>query len=172
MRDYIGELKSIGFSIKAIAKQAGLTAARLLKPFKSGTKEYEAIRNTNRRLASEYLRQHGATPAQVGKLRRAALNPEAKPLTKNIVRKIKSHYAQGFFQYYIYGEFHEPVYGSRFPNVMYQYGFSSSYRRKVPVTERLIKKCVENARGKLGGTNWQLIKILEQGWQVYELTNT
>jgi predicted transcriptional regulator len=169
MRDHISELRQIGFSLKAIAKQSGLTEKTLLKPVKSSTKAYEAIRNTNRRLARQYLVQHGVPSKQADVLRRTALNPDAKPIVRNTVQHIKSKKTQKINQYYIYGKFQH----TKTKEIRFEYGFSQAKRsQKLKVTKSLIAACVRHARAKLGGTNWRLVNILEQGWTSYELTDT
>lgn len=168
MRDYVEELKSIGYTAKAIAKQSGLSINQIGQGFKSGTPEYAAIRNTNRRLARQYARESGMSSKQADFYRRKILNPDLTETVKNVTRKVKARYSQGVNQYFIFGEFRN----AKTKEKRFAYGFTKTYKSKRKNKNKLITEAVQNARGKLGGTNWELIRIIEQGWQVYELQGT
>jgi hypothetical protein len=176
MRDYIGELLDIGFSPQAVAARAGVSQQTINKiisgqtKLKSGSKTYESIRNVNRTLAREYLRQNGMSSSQADKFRRYALNPKMKSKITNTTVKVKSHHAQYLNQYYIYGEF----YNEQTKETRYQTGGSGTLKHKNYSIPRLRSICVKSALRKLSGRfaydkDWKLVKIFEEGWVTYEI---
>ena len=92
MRNYIRELHENKVSIAAIAKATGIKQKRLsalsqgMVSLKSGTPEYERVRNLSRRLEYKALRETGLSPTQANKNRRLLFRPET--LIKSSTRKI------------------------------------------------------------------------------------
>jgi hypothetical protein len=175
VRNYVKELQSIGYTVQAISKQTGLSQRYIysistgkIVP-KSRAPAYEKIRTVNRRLATEYLRSKGVPSKKALELRRSFLNKERKPMIKNTIQKIKSKRAQNVRQYYIYGEFRYAKDDSI--SHKFEYGFSRSTHSHN--TSNLRAKAIENAKARLGGTNWALIPpLLEEGYTTYELTDS
>lgn len=179
MRNYVNELKEKGYTEQAIAKQSGVSRATIHNVstgktrIKATSKTYETIRNTNRRLASEYGRAHGMTSKQATANRRTLFNPERKPLVKNTRITVKSKSNQTVRQYFIFAEFTYPD-DTNIPN-QFAYGFSQATKSRA--VKVLREKAIENAIAKLSGGfghyYWELVPpILQEGFTTHELKNT
>ena len=86
MRNYVSELKERGLSTHRLKKETGLSAKKLSDlssgkvRLRSGTKLYEKIRNTSRRVAYREMRESGIQASKASRLRRTVYSPLAKEI--------------------------------------------------------------------------------------------
>jgi len=173
MRNYIGELKKLGYSLKELAGESGLSQAQLSRiktgkiPLKSGTELYEKIRNTSRRLSYREARKAGLSSERATVERRILINPEreTRELTTRI-REVKSKQNTTRFQMRILGLFSN--YKTKETKV--QEGYSHAYLTIDKKT--MVEEAVAEAQSRLGGSNWNLQRIIEQQITEYKLIDT
>lgn len=170
-RDWIGELKQFK-TFKDISKQSGIPLKRLReyyqgkRKFDSTIKDYEKIRNLNRKTAYEQFREYGASPAMAEKHRRTFFDPYRESIKKNETRHVREdNMARGEVkhQYRLVGNYINEKLGEL------RYGvetFSWAYPERD--YDKQIKEAIDQARFILGGTNWELIEILEENWITYK----
>ncbi|MBU1148373.1 MAG: hypothetical protein KKD11_08500 [Candidatus Omnitrophica bacterium] len=170
MRNYIAELKSLGFSTKELVEQTGFSASKLSRlksgsqKLHSGTADYEIIRNTSRRLAYKISRKTESVEAASAS-RRALPNPVAEAIETRSVRVIKARQDTTRFQLKILAKFrNEKTKETRFQN-----GFSFAYL--VIDKDIMTGEAVREAQSKLGGSNWLLQRIISRQIIEYKLSN-
>ena len=169
MRNYIGELKGLGYTLKALSKETGISQAELsrfktgVKKLSSGSKDYETIRNTTRRLGYQEARAAGLTSERALATRRTITDPE-KLISDMASKRIVKHKAETTrFQMRILGKFHNYKTG----DTAIKQGFSHAY---TTINKKEMEaEAVAEAQSKLGGSNWKLQKILEREIIEYEL---
>ena len=177
MRNYVNELIRIGYSESAISKQSNVSISNIHKfatgktRIKAGSKTYEAIRNTNRRLARQYGRSHGMTPHEADINRRELLNPQKETKKRNTKVYRKSKTNQTYRQYYIYAEFTYPD----DPDIENKFAYGFSQDTKSTHVKTLRTQAVNNAIAKLSGGfghyYWELVPpIIEEGFITHVLS--
>ena len=170
MRNYIGELRQRGYTLKKLAAETGIDTKRLSAaakgdaPFRSGTKLYELVRNANRRLAYREARAAGVTSERARTRRRTLLSPELEPIASTSVRLVKAKQKTTRFQVRLLGEFYNP----KLKQTKIQEGYSRAYL-KID-NDKMDEEAVNDARLKLGGTNWELRRVIEREIIEYILT--
>jgi len=170
MRNYIGELKARGYTLKQLATETGVpskrlsAAARGISPFRSGSKLYEAVRNANRRLGYREARAAGMTSERASASRRTIFDPELKPIEITTEKLVKAKQKTTRYQVRLLGEFYNP----KEKKTKIQEGFSRAYLQID--NEKMDEEAVNDARLKLGGTNWELRRVIEREIIEYILT--
>src|SRR3972149_4394631 len=118
MRNYIGQLQQLGYTLKSIATESCLSSSQLsrLKSgkilLKSSTPEYEKIRNVSRRLAYRTVRSSGLTSERATAIRRNLPSPKIdysepeKTYSSQSFRTVKAKEATTRFQLRILGLFY------------------------------------------------------------------
>lgn len=169
-RDWIGELKQFK-TFKDISKESGIPLKRLReyyhgrRKFDSTVKDYEKIRNLNRKTAYQQFREYGATPEMAEKYRRTFFDPNRKSIRTNHVRDVREdNMSKGEVKYqlrlvanYINEEEGKLSYGIE--------TFSWAYPKQD--YKKQIAECINQAKFILGGYKWDLLEVLEEGWITY-----
>jgi len=171
MRDYIGELKKLGYNLKAISSETGLSQAKLSR-IKSGKAklsstmpEYEVIRNVSRRLSYHEARKAGLSSEKASASRRTLMSPEAETRESDSQRIVKSKQDTTRFQMRILGEF----YNYKIHETKLSQGFSHAY---LEIDKKLMtEEAIAEAQSKLGGSNWKLKRLIETELVEYILTS-
>jgi hypothetical protein len=196
MRNYIEELFAHGMTIQRVSKETGISARRLnglavgMSKLKSGSKQYEKIRNLSRRMSYAEVRKSGMSPKQASKQRRVVLRE--KTLIKTSRKTIHhSTHGQQYFQLRMLAKWQseEKPYPERIID-----SYSTAHQTKFPIKEILAQfedggwealtdegygqahhlesaqdafdECLIHARGQLNGSNWILVKIYRLEWVV------
>ena len=169
MRNYIGELKQRGYSFSRLSKETGVSSKELsayskgIKPLKSASDAYEMIRNANRRLAYQEARQAGLAPERANIRRRVMFDPELEEIESTSKRIVKAKQETTRYQLRILGEFYNP----KTKDTRIQDGYSRAY---LEIDDAVMEaEAVNDARNKLGGTNWELKRIIEREMMQYIL---
>lgn len=169
MRNYIGELRTRGITLKTIAKGAHISPKKVSDFYhgklalKSGTKEYEKIRNLSRRTAYGEMRKIGITSAEARQTRRVAYSPEWQPKEKRVIREVKFRQDTTRYQLYVVAEFKH----SRTHEVRILKG--TSYAHLDYDYDRDLKEAIGNIRGQLNDSHWQLQRVIEYHIIEYKL---
>ena len=171
MRNYLAELKGRGYSFARLASETGVSS-RQLSAFKSGKTKltsslpaYEKIRNANRRLAYGEARSAGLSPERANISRRTMFDPRLKAIIRKSTRVVKAKAPTTRYQLRILGEFHN----TKTKATRLQNGFSHAYIRIDNAV--MEEEAVNDARFKLGGTNWELRRIIEREMTEFVLTS-
>ncbi len=187
MRDYVNELRNTGLTIKQIAKETGISTKKIsalshgLRKLKSGTRDYENIRNLSRRTGYKLMRESGFTSEAASRKRR--LVTSEKTYKHSSTKKVKHTKLQGTMQQLkITGEFKN----LKTKEKRIVDGVSKARRRikpedvaevsienleddkenietfeDYPESSKMLQEAIQMAQGKLGGSNWQLIRIID-----------
>lgn len=98
-RNYIGELRDQGLSYRKISEETGINSKKLSaystgkKALKSSSKEYEVIRNANRRIAYNKIRREGVTfSKKTGKV--LPMSSREASMRRRTFTSPKTHYIQ------------------------------------------------------------------------------
>ncbi len=170
MRNYIGELKARGYTLKQLASETGVSSKRLsaaargISPLRSGTLNYEAVRNANRRLGYREARASGSSSERASALRRTIFDPELEPISSTSSRLVKSKQETTRFQVRLKGDFYNP----KEKTTKIETGYSRAYLEID--NEKMDEEAINDARLKLGGTNWELRRVIEREIIEYVLT--
>ena len=169
-RDWIGELRQHLY-VKEIAERTGISQRRLRefytgkRELRSDLPEYEKLRNLNRQVAYEKLRQHGATPEQAKRHRRTLFDPFRREPVDKIIKTIRpDRYPdkQERHQLRILGLFRHRKTGER--RVAEGYSWTRK-ERNMSIQE---DEAIRHAQGQLGSTHWEIEIILEKEWTVFK----
>jgi transcriptional regulator with XRE-family HTH domain len=169
MRNYIDELKQLGYTTAAIAKETGYSKSTIQNlatgkaRLSSGTAKYETIRNTSRRLAYRLARQT-VTPAEASALRRRLPNPEADIPMREKVTKQKALFEGVLHVLWIRALFRN----TETEELRIEDGESTAY--KSIEYDEMLNEAIENARNKLPQPyKWELVRILDTEMRIIEL---
>ena len=170
-RDWIGELRRHLY-VKEIAERTGISQKKL-REFYTGKRElhsrlpeYEKLRNLNRQIAYEKLREHGATPQQARRHRRTLLDPfRQEPVTEIVKTVHPERFPKGEerHQLRILGLFRHRKTGER----RVAEGFS--WARKERDEELQEDEAIRHAQASLGSTHWEIEIVLEKEWTTFRL---
>lgn len=186
MRNYLLEIRAAGMSRKAIAEQLGISQYKAkqieqgIHKIKSGSDLYSKVRNLSRRVDYSNARAEGLSSAEASAERRNIIragDPRIRTEKKHVPN---SKASQNFWQYYVYGKWQDEKTGE----IKRQEGFSNVWYDKIDPTDpeqaeeyspsqstlTPFEQAINNARAKLRGSNWILIKILRQKWIEYKLS--
>ena len=169
-RDWIGEIRQY-LDMEEISRVTGISQKRL-REFYTGKRklhskmpEYEKIRNLNRRLAYDIMRESGATPKQAHVHRRTFFDPFATEKESIITKYVKPENLppdEVKYQVRILGVFrHRKTKEERIEE-----GFSWAYSQMNIAVQ--LEEAINSARGRLGSTHWEIKKLLEQEWIIYK----
>ena len=168
-RDWIGELRQHLY-VKEIAKRTGISQ-RKLREFYTGKRElhsrlpeYEKLRNLNRQVAYEQLREHGATAQQARKHRRTLFDPHREEPKTETVRTVNiERFPEGEerYQLRILGLYRHRLTKER----AVAEGFSWAYRQKDEALQE--DEAIRHGQAKLGSTRWEIEILLEKEWIVF-----
>ena len=171
-RNYVSELQSKGYSLRRLAKETGISKSTLHRISQkvmppSSTASYEKIRNANRRLAYQELREAGVKPEASRQYRRQFTAPPEvqKVRFRSSKRYVKAKFDTTRYQLRLVADYEETKTGQ----VAYAVESYSMAHLEV-VIEEMIEEAINEARRHLGGTNWELIRIIEQGIMEYILS--
>jgi len=174
MRNYLSELENLGYSTDALSKLTGLSKERVIHIIngalpKSNTKDYETIRNTNRRVSYERARHVGLNSHYATQVRRNLTNPHIARRSNEPIeikkRAIKAKYAQGIWQLHMLG-----MYQNKDTKEYREHlGFSKSHQKKE--YSKALAECKAYSIRALsnGATVWEFRYIINQYWQKYDL---
>jgi len=169
MRNYVAELKQLGYSLKDISGEVGMSAAQLSRiktgkiKLQSGTKEYETIRNVSRRLSYREARKAGLTSSRASGERRTLISPERRTKESESVREVKSKQETTRYQMRILALF----WNFKTKESQFSQGFSHAYLT-IDI-DMMQEEAVSEAQSRLGGSNWKLQRIAEREIMEYRL---
>lgn len=186
-RNYIKELHDSGMSIKKIAQQTGISQKKVsalshgIGKLSSKTREYENVRNLSRRTAYQEARKSGLTPDAAHKYERIGLSENT--YHHHSTKQVHHTKLQGQMQQLkILGEFQnlktkekrivEGVSKARkhiSPDDIAEISIEQLEDDKenietfedYPESSKMLQEAIQAAQGKLGGSNWQLIRIID-----------
>lgn len=156
--NYFNELKSIGLSYSEIAKQTGINRhkiseyARGVRELKTGTDYFKGY-NLTRKTAYKLARTGGYTRAEARKKRTTLLKQEKQP--EYIIRNVKAMTQTTRFQLRILGLFRN----RKTKTTQTVTGWSNAH--VVVDNKTMLQEAIREAQSKLGGSNWELIRILD-----------
>ena len=164
MRNYAKELKDLGYSYKHIAGETGLTSRRVSslargigKYPKSTTETYNTLRNTTRRLSYRKMVESGVAPEQASRYRRTYSNPKREITTKDSQRFVKFRGHATRYQMRLVADY----WNTKTGEFVYMFeSFSHAYLERDE--DILFQDAINNARGQLGESNWELYKEWER----------
>ena len=174
MRNYLAELKNLGYSLKSISHDTGISSASLsriksgIKPLRSTMPEYEVIRNAVRRASYQAAREAGLTPRRATAERRALsridIQPETvKELYRNTIKEVKHKKDTTRYQLRLLGRF----YNWKTKETKTSQGYSQAYSN---IDIKLMHgEAVAEAQSHLGGSNWKLQRVIEQEMMEYRI---
>ncbi|MAF42978.1 MAG: hypothetical protein CMI54_02240 [Parcubacteria group bacterium] len=170
MRNYIKELTRAGHTARELSGETGLSASALsryktgAKVLKSGTKAYETIRNANRRIGYREARKAGLSSERASARRRVIFDPDIEAADFKSTRVIGHKEDTTRFQMRLIGEF----YNYKTKKTRIQQGFSHA---RLTIDKKVFQsEAIADAQAKLGGSNWQLQRIIETEIIEYRLT--
>jgi len=189
LRNYLKELHDAGLSYNQIAQQTGIERHRVsaiakgVKTLKSASKEYSTVRNVSRRTAYAKIRESGLSPVEANKYRRIGLSD--KTYIHNSARDVAhTKINKQMYQLKMLAEFenlksHESKIIECFSKAHAKINKKSlinminniaDYFTEIEETEdgeeyssetTLINEAVRDGQSKLGGSNWQLKRIID-----------
>ena len=171
-RQYLRELKDLGYSSADIARETGLSQSKLsrisrgARPLLSTSPEYEPLRNAVRRLSYRELIKGGLSPEDASARRRVITDPSRPaPVIRGsrTVHHPHSKTATSRFQLRILGKFYNP----KIKVTAFKQGFSFAYQDVD--YEVMEPEAVREAQSRLGSSNWILQQILEREIITYTL---
>jgi predicted transcriptional regulator len=170
MRDYIGELRDLGYTWQRIADESGLSSRTLRRiqsgaaKLQSGTARYETIRNTSRRLAYQSAKAAGVSTRKAGDLRRAL--PSPKPRDFGSVREVIYKKQAIQYQMRLLALFRHKV--TKRKRVREGFSFVHSDIED-DTKETMQQEAIMHVRGTAEDSNWELIKVIEREIIEYRL---
>ena len=169
VRNYLSELRNAGYTIRDLAKEIGISQKRVsaisrgtVSLPKSDTSLYENIRNANRRLAYQKMRREGATPSMAGAFRRTHTDPAVPVQEREIVRIIEHKQETTRWQLKLVADYYNIKTDER-RNYIESYSFAHTDKD----IKRDLEEAINEARSRLGDSNWQLTKKHEQSYMEY-----
>ena len=171
MTDWIYELTHHLY-MREIAEKTGISQ-RKLREFYTGKRtltsdlpEYEKLRNLNRRIAYQKLREAGATPRQARKHRRTLFDPyreEKESISTKLVNPERlPPDEQEKYQMRILGLYRHRKSNER----KVAEGFSWAYSQKNESLQE--EEAIRHGQAKLGSTEWEIEIILEKEWIIFK----
>lgn len=190
MRNYVKEIHDAGLTYKELSNRTGISSKKLsriargIDKLSSKSSQYNVIRNENRRFAYEILRKSGIAPESANKYRRIGISSESYThKRKRTVKHIKIQ--KTMFQIKILGLFRnmktgeekraegvsharEKINTKSFIDFIYDNDIQETLEELAETipqeyddNQELIQEAINSARGHLGGTNWELIRIID-----------
>ena len=181
MRNYVGELHAAGLPFTEIQKQTGINVKKLsriardIQSLKASSKDYKILRNTSRRTAYTQLRESGVSAKMANKYRRIGLSQRTyfHETTRNVshtnINKI-------MYQLKMLAEFiNQKTKERKFPEpdgVCFSLahaqidetelsGDADSFNANDEIDNELINEAIRDGQAKLGGSNWELLRIVD-----------
>src|SRR3972149_786714 len=196
MRNYVAELHSAGLPFTEIAKQTGISAKKLSqfargKPLKSVSKDYQILRNASRRNAYKIIRESGLTPGEAEKYRRIGLSEKTyHHFTQRVVAHTKLN--KTMYQLKMLAEFYNPKTKENriitcfsmahseinidsftdFLNTGIEQildDMSEADAAEYDSNQELIGEAIRDGQSKLGGSNWELKRIIDVEVIIYKI---
>jgi len=115
------------------------------------------------RVYTRALKRAGLSHAAAVKLNRRLNEPDFEVVTSSLFREVKAKSDTTRYQLRILGEFFNP----KQRKTSFQNGYSHAYLK---IDNKMVEEAVNDARYKLGGTNWELRWIIEREMTEYVLT--
>ncbi len=188
MRNYTNELRQAGKSIKQISELTGINKTKISKlstgekVLKSGSKEYQIIRNTSRKVAYKKLRDSGLSAKAADKYRRIGIS-ERTYIHKSKRNVKHTEINKKMFQLKMLAEYQNiktkekriiESFSNAYSDIdidgIYDYAnnLDSYYddtadiiREDYSSAQEMIAEAVAQAQSKLGGSNWELLRIID-----------
>lgn len=170
MRNYIAELRALGYSAGKIAEETGISRSTIGRiergqiRLRSGSDRYDALRNATRRAGYRAAVDAGISPEGARARRRTISNPDLPVVEIQTLKRVKFRQPQTRWQLRILAEFWNPDLDER--RIME--GYSRAYRKYNEGQQ--MKEAIDNARGRLHGTNWLLVRLIEHEVMEYQLS--
>lgn len=188
MRNYIHELHENGLNYKQLSQQTGINAKRISKisrgliKVKSNTREYQIIRNANRRNAYNKLVESGLSPEAANKYRRIGLSEQT--YTHRSQRQVAHTKINAtMHQLKLLAEFqniktketriiecfslgHKHINAADIKEYLsnlddYFDEISEVDRSEYDNEQEMIDEAIRDGQSKLGGSNWELKRIID-----------
>ena len=174
MRNYIAELKSTGVSYNKIAKQTDVSAstisriARGEKLLNSSSKLYKNVRNISRRAGYQEAKKAGYTSKEAHKRQRVFIKKDGykkldTPFTHS-TRHVKAKQDTTVYQLWIKGLFRNIKTKKYAKSEGFSYATSD-------IRDSMLDEAINEARNKLGGTNWELVELYKKELMNYVITS-
>jgi len=161
MRNYVQELHELGKTYSELAQETGLSRktlsllARGIKQVKSDSETYNIIRNASRRIAYQKIRESGVSATAAGKYRRIALSPETyQHFSTRHVKHTRLEVTMR--QLKMLAEFENKKQKQTAIIECFSYG-----HKRIRDQQTLIDEAIRDGQSKLGGSNWQLKRIID-----------
>jgi len=116
------------------------------------------------RVYTRALKRAGLSHDVAVALNRQLNQPDFEPLVSTAYREVKAKAPTTRYQLRIFGEF----YNAKQRTTAFEKGYSYAYL-KIDET-KMEEEAVNDARYNLGGTNWQLVRIIEREMTEFVLT--
>jgi len=167
MRNFIGELKTKGYTYKALSRQSGVSA-RKLSELARGVRtvsraDYLQAYNLNRKLAYREARHAGLAPEAAREVRPKIYDTARRTMERETTRIVKHKQETTRYQLRILGEF----FNSRTNELKFSQGFSRAYLEYNEKEQ--LEEAIAEAQSRLGGSNWSLRRLIEKEIIEYQL---
>lgn len=164
MRNFVAEIIGQGLSYRDVAKQSGLSLAKV-KAIGKGAKptraEYLKTYNVNRRIGYTKARQAGFKSEVAREKRVQILSEESRNWSST--RKVKSPTHATHYQLRILGEFRN----RRTKELRITEGYSFAHPTRA--YKIMVKEALNEAQARLGSSGWDLVRLIESEMMKYKL---